>query len=54
MVVYIRPHSTKRRQRPSQTSLIDWNPQGSRRPGKPAETWFRTVRREAKDAGKRG
>ena len=31
---------------------LDWNPQGSRRRGRPAETWSRTVKSEAQSAGK--
>ena len=26
---------------------LDWNPQGTRTPGRPAETWSGTVRTEA-------
>ena len=32
--------------------MLDWNPQGSHRAGRPAKTWSRTVRKEAENAGK--
>lgn len=31
---------------------LDWNPQGSRRPGRPSNTWRRTIEREVIAAGK--
>ena len=31
---------------------LDWNPQGSRRPGRPSNTWRRTVEREINTTGK--
>lgn len=32
-------------------NVIDWNPQGSRRPGRPANTWRRLLDAEAQEAG---
>ena len=62
MIVYIRRkkwnwigHTLRKGDQPDNDlarQTLDWNPQGSRRPGRPAETWCRTVRKEAKDAGK--
>ena len=59
MVVYIRRkkwkwigHTLRKGNDDLAKQALDWNPQGSRRPGRPAETWGRTVRREAKDSGK--
>jgi hypothetical protein len=33
-------------------TALDWNPQGSRRPGRPSNTWRRTIEQEAARQGK--
>ena len=59
MVVYIRRkkwnwigHTLRKGNDDLAKQALDWNPQGTRRPGRPAETWSRTVRTEARNAGK--
>ena len=59
MVVYIRRekcnqigHTLRKGDDDLAKRALDWNPKGSRRAEKPAEIWSKTVRREAKDAGK--
>lgn len=45
-------HISRKQPGPVEKTALDWNPQGTRRRGRPRKTWKRTVEEEAMEAGK--
>jgi hypothetical protein len=45
-------HTLRKTEGATDRAALDWNPQGSRRRGRPRKTWKKTVEEEAAEMGK--
>jgi hypothetical protein len=45
-------HTLRKHTRSIEKLVLDWNPQGARRRGRPKKTWKRTIEEEAMEMGK--